>query len=242
MLSEELKKIGLNKNEVKVYLAALELGEATTTRLSQKSKVKRTTVYLVTDSLKEKGLISSVKKSGKTLFFAEDPRKIPEQLEERKEAILKVMPELLSLTNLIDKKPVIRYFEGKEGIKEVFKETLQYPDSELVGWFPDQVYWLEKEYFTEVYMPARIKKKIWIKAMAPKTDFNIEMAKGDEKQLKETRFIEDEDFNMKVEIILYGKNKINIISYKEEIGLIIESKDIHDSLKSLFKILWKNTS
>jgi len=89
-------------------------------------------------------------------------------------------------------------------------------------------------------MPARIKNKIWVKAMAPKTEFNIELAKDDGKYLKETRFIEDEDFNMKVEIILYGTNKINIISYREEIGLIIESKDIHESLKSLFKILWKN--
>jgi len=140
MLSDELKKIGLNKNEIKVYLSALELGEATTTRLSQKSKVKRTTVYLVTDSLKGKGLISSVKRAGRTLFFSEDPRKIVGQLEDKKEAILRVMPELLSLTNLIDKKPVIRYFEGKEGIKEVFKETLLYPSSELLGWFPDQVY------------------------------------------------------------------------------------------------------
>ncbi|AKM83899.1 TPA: hypothetical protein DCZ46_01010 [Candidatus Campbellbacteria bacterium] len=242
MINDDLKKIGLTENESKVYLALLELSESTIARISEKSKVKRTTVYLSINSLKEKGLASSIKRKNKTLFFAEDPRKIQEKEEERRETIKKIMPELLSFSNLIDKKPKIRFFEGKEGIKEVFKETLKYPKTELAGWFPDQVYWLGKDFFTEVYMPARVKNKIWIKALAPKTKFNIELSKEDAKYLKETRFVDDEGFNVKVEIILYGANKINIISYTEEIGLIIESKNIFDSLKSIFDVMWRSSS
>ena len=46
------------------------------------------------------------------------------------------MPELLSIANFIDKKPQIRYFEGKEGLKEIFKDTLNYPNQEILAWFP----------------------------------------------------------------------------------------------------------
>lgn len=34
--------------------------------------------------------------------------------------------------------------------------------------------------------------------------------------------------------------KINIVSYTEEIGLIIESKNIFEALESIFNVMWKN--
>ena len=148
-LLNELKEAGLSINEAKVYLASLELGESTIVRISQKSKVKRATVYLAIDSLKEQGLISFTKRKNKTLFFAEDPRKLQEKIEEKKEKIAKIMPELLSFSNLIDKKPKIKYFEGREPVKEIFRDLLNYPNQELIGWFPDQSYWLGDDFFSD---------------------------------------------------------------------------------------------
>jgi len=63
MLNKELEKIGLSKKEAKVYLACLELSEATIGQISKKSGVKRTTVYDIVESLKEKSLISSSTKN-----------------------------------------------------------------------------------------------------------------------------------------------------------------------------------
>jgi len=34
------------------------------------------------------------------------------------------------------------------------------------------------------------------------------------------------------------KNKINIISYKEQFAVILESQVIHDSFKSIFETMW----
>ena len=74
MLQKDLQKIGLSEAESKVYLAALELGETNIGRLAKKSGIKRTTTYLVVDTLKEKGLLSSLKKKNKVFFYADDPR------------------------------------------------------------------------------------------------------------------------------------------------------------------------
>jgi hypothetical protein len=42
-----------------------------------------------------------------------------------------------------------------------------------------------------------------------------------------------------VEINLYGKRLIGIMAFEEEIGLIIESEKIYNTLKSIFEINWK---
>lgn len=238
MILEELSKIGLNKNEVKVYLAALELGETTIARLSQKSEVKRSTVYLAIDSLKKQGLISLIKKGKKSFFIAEDPRKIEKKLEERKEAIARIMPELLSFSNVLDKKPKIRYFEGKEALKEIYNDILTYPDREICAWFPDQLYWLKESYFDDYFIPKRLEKNIWVRTIAPETKFNKKYLPLNEKQLRKMKLVSSEKYKIKVEIILYGKKKIGITSYKEELGLIIESEDMFEALQSIFDVMW----
>ena len=242
MISKELEKIGLNKNEAKVYLAALELGETTVARLAQKSKVKRSTVYLSIDTLKEQGLINTLKRQNKTLYLAEDPRIIKDKIEEKSETLSKIMPELMSFSNIFDKKPKIRYYEGKEPLKEIYKDTLNYPKQEISIWFPDKNYWQEDKYFSEYYVPRRMKKKIWIKALSPISEFNLDYTKLDEKQLRETRFVDGDDYKIKIQIILYGNNKIGIVSYEEEIGLIIESKNIFDAMRSMFNVMWRSSS
>jgi len=229
-----LQSAGFTENEAKVYLANLELGESSISRIAQKSGIKRTTTYLAVESLKEKGLLTSLRKKKKTFFYAEDPRKIQELVNERKNNIEHIMPELLSIANFIDKKPQIRYFEGKEGLKEIFKDTLNYPNQEILAWFPRTF----EKFIDEYYVPKRIAKKIWIRALMPDTEKSRQFILSDLAQLRQSKLVSDNKFKVSVEISLYGKNKIGIMSFEEEIGLIIESQKIFESLKSIFEIMW----
>src|SRR3989344_5908658 len=138
MLNKELEKIGLTQKEAGIYLACLELTEATIGDIAKKSGVKRTTVYDIIDSLKEKGLVSSITKNKKLFYYAESPKKLENTLDEKKRLLENMMPELFSIANKIDKKPKIKYFEGPEGMKDVFRDTLNYPDQEILSWFPQK--------------------------------------------------------------------------------------------------------
>jgi len=240
MIINELKNAGLNEPEAKVYLAVLELGETNISRIAKKSGIKRTTTYLVIDALKEKGLVSSYKKRKKTVFIAENPKKIEEKLEERKNAIGKIMPELLSIASLLDKKPVIRFFEGHDGMKDSFKDILKYPDSEVLEWYSESyVHDFSEEFFSKYFTPRRIKNKIWVRAILPNNEVIRKLATRNEKELRQIKLINPKKYNIKIEINVYGKNKVSIISFKEEIGLIIESQLIHDSLKNMFELMWE---
>ncbi len=240
MLNKELEKIGLNKKEAKVYLACLELSEATVWQIAKKSGVKRTTVYDIIEILKDKGLISSVIKNKKAYYYAESPKKLENNLNEKKEILQGIMPELLSVANMMDKKPKIKYFEGAEGMKEVLRDTLNYPNQEMLAWFPEETtYEVGDDFFYREYIPKRIEKKIWVRALAPDTDAMIKLAEGDEKELRQTRLLPKEKFNSTVAIELYGKHKVLIVGYKENNAIVIESEQIYTALKSMFEIMWE---
>ncbi|HIP21630.1 MAG TPA: hypothetical protein EYG72_01610 [Candidatus Pacebacteria bacterium] len=132
-LKKELKKLNLSDNEASLYLSLLELGEASVQRISKKSKISRTTTYDVIETLREKGLIIATKKQKRTFYYAENPSKLGNILEEKVNAFDNLLPELLAMSNLIDRKPKIRFFEGVEGLKNIYKDTLNYPDSEILA-------------------------------------------------------------------------------------------------------------
>jgi len=239
MLYSQLQDAGLNETEAKIYLAALELGQTTVSRIARKSGIKRTTVYLSLENILGKGLMSTVKIDGKAHYFAEDPRNLERIMEERKQRIAQLIPQLLAFTNLIDKKPQIRFFEGIEGIKEVIKDTLNYPNQEICTFFsesymPD----LGEIFFEEYYRPERLKRKISNRAIVPDNEEMRALAKNDEKVLRRTKLVSSDLFKIKFEMMIYGGGKVNIVSFKEEFAMIIESIEIFDSFKSIFETLW----
>jgi len=242
MIIQKLIAAGLEEKEAKVYAALLELGEATIAQITKKALIKRSTVYEMLDLLKAKGLISQTHRQKRPIYLAESPKKLIEVLEEKKKGLEETMPELLSIMNLLDKKPKIRYFEGLAGVKEVFEDTLRYTDQEILTWFPYPYINLGEDYFWQHYFPERVARKIWARAIIPDTLQNRAFAKlMGEKVITKTRFAADPAFKLfDIEIKIYGKNKLGIISYSEDLGLIIESQKIFDGLKAIFETLWNS--
>jgi len=64
------------------------------------------------------------------------------------------------------------------------------------------------------------------------------LAARTQEDLRQSRLISTDIFKLKIEITIYGNNKVNIVSFQEKFALIIESSDIHDSLKSIFETMW----
>ena len=61
----------------------------------------------------------------------------------------------------------------------------------------------------------------------------------DSKSLRQTRLHNFKELTFDVEINLYGKRKIGIMAFKEQVGLMIESEKIYNTLKSIFELNWK---
>ena len=240
MLEKRLEKLGLNEKEAKVYLAVLELGEGNIQDIADKSSVKRTTVYNMVASLKGKGLVFEIQKKHKAVYFAEDPRKLKSDLEDKKAELEQMLPELLSVANMLGNKPVVKFYEGERGIKEVYKDTLNYPDQEIVAWFTEDFMDFDPNFINNFYIPTRLEKKIWVRAIYPDTPRLKGFSLLDEKQLRRSKLVPEGEHKFKVEIVMYGKNRVFMISFQEKIALIIESQMIYETLRSIFEVQWKS--
>lgn len=231
--------MGFDEKEAKLYLALLELGEAGVQEIARKSGLKRTTVYHILEALKIRGIVSLAKKGKKTLFVAEDPRSIGEDIKEKEAIFKKSLPQLLSMANILEKKPQIRYFEGLQGIKEAYRHELSFGDSEHLTWWSESYEIFGQDFFYDYYMPQRLERKIWVRAIAPKNEYTMKMKGEEAEQLRKMKLFETEEFNMELEISLYGEKIISVKSFNEEFALIIESRALFNTLKTIFELQWK---
>ena len=124
MNTKILEELGLTKNEVKVYLALLELGSTPAGPLVKKLSMHRAAVYNLLDLLLDKGIISYVTKHNIKHFEAHDPERLLEyiklkkqQLDEKEKKLKEKLPELQLKKNIAITTQKATIFTGKRGIK-----------------------------------------------------------------------------------------------------------------------------
>lgn len=237
-IKQILQQFGLNGKKTEVYLSALELGGASVIDIAKKAGIKRTTCYDILTDLISEGFISETSKGKKRLFIAEDPEKIQRNLKNKERLFSEILPQLQSIHNTRGIKPKIKFYEGKEGLKEVYEDTLRYK-TETLGFASDDIIKVMGMEWSLGYLAKRKKNGIWAKAIIPGTQFMSDnFLSKDVEQLRLTKVIDPKKYPFSIEINLYGHNKVALISAKEEIGLIVEGQEIYNTLKLIFQLVW----
>src|SRR3989338_1158855 len=119
-----LGELGIHKTKADVYLAALELGRAKVRTIADKAGVPRTTANEILEHLAHRGLIRKIQRGRTLIFEAEPPIQLKLLLKEQEHKLDEALPELKLLFNSAGFRPRIKFYEGVEGMKEVFKDTL----------------------------------------------------------------------------------------------------------------------
>jgi sugar-specific transcriptional regulator TrmB len=237
-IKQVLEQFGFQGKKTDVYLAALELGSSSVIEIAKKAGIKRTTCYDILMDLKNEGLISETSKGKKRLFVGEDPEKIQRNLRNKERLFAEILPQLQSIHNVRGSKPKIRFYEGKEGLKEVYEDTAKYK-GELLGFASyDIIHLLGSEWAAE-YLKKRIKNGVYARGIIPGTELMMrEYISKDQEQRRMTKVIDPKKYPFSIEINVYGHNKVALMSAKEEIGLIIEGQEIHNTMKLIFQLIW----
>ena len=233
-----LQQFGLTGKKADVYLAALELGSSSVIEIAKKAQIKRTTCFDILQDLMTEGLISETIKGKKRLFVGEDPEKIQRNLKNKERLFSEILPQLQSIHNVKGSKPKIRFYEGKEGLKEVYADTLKYK-TELLGFFSEDVIRVLGMEWSLDYLAKRKRHGIWARGIVPSTSLVMEkFVAKDLEQLRMTKVIDAKKYPFSIEINIYGHQKVALMSAKEEIGLIVEGAEIHSTMKLIFELIW----
>ncbi len=241
-----LKTLGFTDSESKLYLVALEMGEATVQELAKKANVSRVTAYAVIDSLMKSGLMSTVERGKRRLFIAESPERLTSFVQARMrqmESTLKEVETSLEELRLLQRgeKPVVKLFKGEEGIKIWQQDILSSCPKEMVEFDGNFGAMLE------VYPndPANTKFFQSITRMNIKQRLIEYVYEGRDPLPTKNEQIavlhpDKHEKPLYCSITVFS-NKVTISTLRGElIYIVIESQDVADTMMAMFNHAWKN--
>lgn len=245
MIKEKLQRMGLTPGESELYELLILSGETKAGLLIKKTSLASSKVYDVLQRLVNKGLASFVVKNGVKYYQATPPERLIDFLEVKKIEIKKVQIEITKLIPLIKEKQEskeeasnVRMYMGTEGPKIVLKETIEAgrKGEKLYGFGTDEDPY--KDYLpADIQQHFRDQKKYKIKWYLLFSE-KWKSPKNYKAPLQEARYL-PEGLTLPTRTMIYG-NKIAIVDFNKPFTtIIIESKDISQSYKNHFNMLWR---
>ncbi len=239
---DELKEFGLDGKKARVYLALLELGQAKAHEIAHKAGVTRPSAYDILEKLAKEGLVGTYEKHKVRYYIASDPGKIKRNLLEKERAFDNILPELKSIYNSLRAKPKISFYEGLEGVKTVFEDTLTAKNKTLRGILStEDLFKIPGKKYMDDYVDRRIRLGYHLRVIRSKPKEITNVWLPGQIEHRDVRYPPE---NMIFEMTTYVyDNKVGLISsQKENFGMIIESQDYASNMGYLFEALWQISS
>jgi len=240
---ENLEDFGLSPEESRVYLTLLELGGSFASVIASRAKIPRVNAYYILDALRRRGLVTSNLKGKVKFFVAEPPQVLVNQMQDKWLAAKKVLPKLQSLGRVSGFKPVIRTYEGLEGIKSILDQSLE-AKSEVLGYTNLAALGLLLPDYLKTYAEKLVKRGIKTRWLSPSTEearrfIERFYPKGYPQELVEILFVNPNEFNFENQISIYDQT-VAVLSLNpdELIGLVIDSSVYAKTERAIFNLAW----
>lgn len=240
-MKQTLEQLGLGGKKADVYLAALQLGSASAQEIAKKAGLKRPTVVEVLEGLVRLGFMSLVTEKRTRIFTVEPPRKLLAAAEEQERHARSILPGLEALYGKSRNRPSVQLYEGAEGIKTVYEDTLTTTTKRLRAILSMQdLYEVPGKTYMDDYIKRRIDEGIRLQVIRSEQK-DIEKTWGaSRKELRELHLAPAEMI-FAMTMYLYDDKVALIGTQKENFGLIIRSQDFFAMQSHLFETLWQVT-
>lgn len=240
-IAQTLRELGLEGKRAEVYLAALHLGSASVQEIAKKAGFQRPTTSDILDDLVGRGLLSVVTEKRTRIFSADSPKKLLSIAEDRTKQIASILPDLEALFGKSKTKPRVRFYEGIEGIKTVYEDTLTVSDKKLRAILSAQdLFVIPGKKYMDDYVARRIDAGISLKVIRSETKEIEELWPASHQENRELHLAPS---NMIFAMTMYlYDDKIALIGTQHEpFGLILQSADFFTMQSNLFETLWQVT-
>ena len=229
--NEKLQQAGLTGNEAKVYLELLKKGQLSANQIAKNIGMDRTLTYTVLNHLIEKGQVSYLIKKGKKLFSCSNPENLLNSIKAKEVLVSDLIKDLKKIKKQEQQETQIDVYEGVEGIRTFVR---QYEKEKHFDSFGST----GRAYDLLFESPAIAKE-----AEKRKTSARIILGskyRGHEFTKLKNLQVKFLDIQSEATTCIF-KDKISIHLIKEKpIVIIIKNKDIADSYRNYFEVLWRH--
>lgn len=242
-----LRSFGLSENEISVYLEILKQERTSQSKIAVRTKIPRTTVYDIVDSLVVRGLVKIEEGSSQNKISALSPTSLQDNIRDRfnelqslQEDISSIIPTLLDKGDTPVGESGHEFFTGIEGARKTFFAegyedliTTRYviTDMNSLNTFGSEESLNKYPYEIKELVPLND----WMKFIFKKRfKDNPEFVKH-----REYKYIEDPILIQYTRTTIIGDKVLTSCAYKNESwGMIIDSKAYSESIKAFFNYLW----
>jgi len=126
-----LMQLGISQNEAETYLALLQSNSVSIRKIAAETGINRGTTYEALKRLLAIGLVSVRQNGKREQYTAESPEKIYDIIRDMRRDLLdasstakQIIPSLLVHQASTVGRPLVRYYEGDEGVAIILKDVL----------------------------------------------------------------------------------------------------------------------
>lgn len=242
-MDKELNQLGLSNKDIAVYSFLIESGPNPVRKIAAATKINRGTTYDILKSVIDKGLVSYYHQAKHKYFVAENPEKLKNLVQEKKEALAKaakeldqLIPQLQSTYKSTEQKPKVKYYQGANGAKMILGDVLstlaQAKNKEYYVFSSSDIAKYLYQNFKD-FAEQRVKMKIKVKVIA--------IGPGGKLYGLDQRKWLSRKKSWPTYQIIYG-DKLALLSLdqnKQIHGAVIEDKGTAKTQTGIFAYIWK---
>ncbi len=238
-IESQLEELGLDKKELRFYMAVLQCGSAPVTMIAERAGVSRTNGYALLAKLENRGLVSQIAKdNGVMHVIAEDPAVLIGQWERSRRLLDDVVPQLKSMFNASELKPRIHFYEGMEGIVKALRGTLECHNGPLLGILSmSELNEAPGSAAMNEIIAERVRRAITLRVLRSQSrDVETTWTSSNE-ELRELRFA-PASIDLGMTMYIHDDKVTYLSSRRENYGLVIESQELSALNRAMFEGLW----
>lgn len=240
-IAQILSALGLRSDEIRLYLVLLEVPPATVSELARITGIHRPLIYRALPALLEKNLITLALKGKQKRYVAESPKRVEGLFQELERSFQTILPDLELSYFARDRRPTMKFYEGREGIRNVFEDLLQTLNR------GDVFYRYSSNRNTkdqEKYLPRNYRERRDQKQLERFVITNEATSRQKQKRLERALKVIPAKygvFEYNVTQIIYG-SKVAFIDYNSQTASIIENPQMASFQRHLFRVFFDQLS
>lgn len=247
LLRRALAGLGCDDKEIRLYLACYLHGTAPLSELISRTNLRRSTAYLVSKSLVDKGLLVEDHKAYGKSLGAVEPETLMRLVATRQRqmgrqhlALKEHLGELQALYQTSEIRPRVRTFQGPNGLLTVWRDILS------ASYASEILIWTNQASEGTFFSPTAHKQFIterragghYARVLAVDNPAGRKLQASDADNLRETRLLPP-GVTFSAETYVYD-HKTAVLDYNQDImGVITESEQVATAQRAMFEAAWQ---
>lgn len=242
-----ITSLGLSEKQRAIFMVLLSRGAVAASQVARICALPRNTARGLLDEMVRFGIVARSKRGNVHYYQLEDSagmvralRAQQESLNQEYERRVESIAEhegLLARRSPQGKRPKVYFYEGTDGLKKVYEDTLASKEP-LRSWGNFDANQEAMPAYFRGYYRRRAAKGLKIKSLHPDTPLARAAMRRNRAELRDAKIV-PRAYRWEPEIQVY-EDKVNIVSWNERVGIIVESEEVAHAVKSIFDLCFNS--